>query len=145
MRLIRLMIAICAILSVSVFAYAHPGKTDSNGGHINHSTGEYHYHHGYSAHQHYDSNGDGILDCQYDFVVQTRSDNGSKTDTHIAKLYPDEKPVEEEPKVTSKENPKKKRTVENYILIFCLVFIGFCTLVDAIKCGVDEIRRKLKK
>ena len=32
--------------------YAHSGRTDSSGGHYNRSTGEYHYHHGYSAHQH---------------------------------------------------------------------------------------------
>lgn len=39
-------------LIFSVVSYAHPGNTDSNGGHYNHSTGEYHYHHGHSAHQH---------------------------------------------------------------------------------------------
>ncbi len=33
-------------------AHAHPGRTDSNGGHYNRSTGEHHYHHGYQAHQH---------------------------------------------------------------------------------------------
>jgi hypothetical protein len=33
-------------------AFAHPGKTDKNGGHTDKSTGEYHYHHGYEAHQH---------------------------------------------------------------------------------------------
>lgn len=33
-------------------AYAHPGRTDANGGHWDHSSGEYHYHHGYPAHQH---------------------------------------------------------------------------------------------
>lgn len=32
--------------------FAHSGRTDSSGGHYNHSTGEYHYHHGYPAHQH---------------------------------------------------------------------------------------------
>lgn len=32
--------------------YAHRGRTDSSGGHYDRSTGEYHYHHGYSAHQH---------------------------------------------------------------------------------------------
>ena len=38
---------------IAVFsAYAHSGGTDSKGGHYNRSTGEYHYHHGYSAHQH---------------------------------------------------------------------------------------------
>lgn len=30
----------------------HPGRTDANGGHYDRSTGEYHYHHGYPAHQH---------------------------------------------------------------------------------------------
>jgi hypothetical protein len=33
-------------------ALAHSGRTDSKGGHYNRSTGEYHYHHGYSAHDH---------------------------------------------------------------------------------------------
>ena len=33
-------------------AFAHSGGTDSRGGHIDRSTGEYHYHHGYSAHDH---------------------------------------------------------------------------------------------
>lgn len=42
-------------------AYAHPGDTDSSGGHYDSSTGEYHYHHGYPAHQH--TNGQ----CPYDF------------------------------------------------------------------------------
>jgi len=42
-------------------SFAHSGRTDSNGGHYNRSTGEYHYHHGYSAHQH---NADGS--CPYE-------------------------------------------------------------------------------
>ncbi len=33
-------------------ADAHSGGTDASGGHWNRSTGTYHYHHGYSAHQH---------------------------------------------------------------------------------------------
>lgn len=54
-------------------ASAHPGHTDSNGGHTDRSTGEYHYHHGYEEHQHYDMNGDGINDCPYDFKDKTGS------------------------------------------------------------------------
>ena len=56
-------------LCISVFA--HPGKTDSDGGHWDKSTGEYHWHHGYPAHQHIDLDGDGVLDCPYDFDDQT--------------------------------------------------------------------------
>ena len=40
------------ILGSCVAVFAHPGKTDSNGGHFDRSIGEYHYHHGYPAHQH---------------------------------------------------------------------------------------------
>ena len=55
------------LITLPVCAYAHSGGTDSKGGHYNRSTGEYHYHHGYSAHQHKDMDGDGYLDCPYEF------------------------------------------------------------------------------
>ena len=60
-----------------IFVSSHSGKTDSHGGHVNSSTGEYHYHHGYPAHQHYDMNGDGIIDCPYDFDDKTSHDSSS--------------------------------------------------------------------
>ena len=50
---------------------AHPGKTDADGGHYDRSTGEYHYHHGYSAHQHTG----GV--CPYDFDDQTGINSGT--------------------------------------------------------------------
>lgn len=59
---IVLMLAFIALIIVALgcAAFAHSGGTDSNGGHTNHTTGEYHYHHGYPAHQH---NADGS--CPY--------------------------------------------------------------------------------
>lgn len=55
-----LSIAVIMLVSV-VTAFAHQGRTDGKGGHYDRDTGEYHYHHGYSAHQH-----DGGT-CPYDF------------------------------------------------------------------------------
>ena len=54
-----------AITCILVFflctiSYAHPGGTDENGGHYVKETGEYHFHHGYEAHQHIN----GV--CPYD-------------------------------------------------------------------------------
>lgn len=66
----------CLIALISPVALAHPGKTDSQGGHTDHSTGEYHFHHGYSAHDHYDMDGDGVVDCPYNFDDQTNHDGG---------------------------------------------------------------------
>ena len=48
---------VCTVIIAFVLAiigFAHPGGTDGSGGHYDRSTGEYHYHHGYSAHQHED-------------------------------------------------------------------------------------------
>ena len=52
--IVFLCIIACFLLGFSLVAYAHSGGTDSAGGHYNHSTGEYHYHHGHPAHQHPD-------------------------------------------------------------------------------------------
>ena len=67
---------ICLVL-LSFFSLpvsAHPGRTDRNGGHTNHSTGEYHYHHGYSAHQHEN----GV--CPYDYDVNDIGDSSFTTE-----------------------------------------------------------------
>lgn len=64
------LIALSAIIIISgscVAVFAHPGKTDSSGGHYDRSTGEYHYHHGHPAHQH--DNGT----CPYDFKNNKKS------------------------------------------------------------------------
>ena len=47
---IALILVILSALLVGVSA--HSGRTDSQGGHYNRSTGEYHFHHGYPEHQH---------------------------------------------------------------------------------------------
>lgn len=38
--------------NVRIIAFVHPGGQDRTGGHMNHSTGEYHFHHGEPPHQH---------------------------------------------------------------------------------------------
>lgn len=53
MKKIFCLVAIVVLVALSIVsAFAHSGGTDSNGGHYNRDTGTYHYHHGYSAHQH---------------------------------------------------------------------------------------------
>lgn len=59
--------------------YAHSGGTDGKGGHYNSSTGEYHYHHGYPAHQHYDMDDDGDIDCPHDFKDNTNSNSSGNS------------------------------------------------------------------
>lgn len=42
----------CILLFVPYNVFGHPGRTDSHGGHYDHNTGTYHYHHGKPAHLH---------------------------------------------------------------------------------------------
>ena len=60
----RFFTLVCLVLcafTLAVISFAHPGGTDGSGGHYNHDTGEYHYHHGYPEHQH----PDGV--CPYSY------------------------------------------------------------------------------
>lgn len=77
-------VLIMLILSVILFpvpASAHKGNTDAYGGHYDRSTGQYHYHHGYRAHKHTDTNGDGVPDCPYDFKDMTNHTSGASSDS----------------------------------------------------------------
>lgn len=66
---VLLLIAVITLFAVPVSA--HPGNTDSNGGHYDHSTGDYHYHHGYPAHDHPGGK------CPYDFASGNNSNSAS--------------------------------------------------------------------
>ena len=67
-------------MAISFTAWGHPGRTDSSGGHYDRSTGEYHYHHGYPAHQH----PGGV--CPYDFDDKTESTSSLETKSASNKI-----------------------------------------------------------
>lgn len=61
------------LLLFPLFASAHPGAVDAQGGHYDRSTGSYHFHHGYPAHQHVDGT------CPYDFDNKTGANSGGSS------------------------------------------------------------------
>lgn len=67
-RVISLIISIILSFS-SIFlpAFAHPGKTDANGGHWDRSTGEYHFHTGEYAGR--GSSGSSSSESSYEYFV----------------------------------------------------------------------------
>lgn len=71
MRKLPLVLALS--LALSSFAFAHPGGTNGDGGHMDRSTGKYHYHHGYPAHDHEN----GV--CPYDFKDKTGDSSGQSS------------------------------------------------------------------
>lgn len=74
----------CIVILLLLFcltsvAYAHPGRTDEYGGHTETATGEYHYHHGYSAHSH-------VGGCPYNYDDQTGANSGKPSSTKEEKV-----------------------------------------------------------
>lgn len=91
------MSVVFTILCCVSISFAHSGGTDSNGGHYNHSTGEYHYHHGYSAHQH----PNGV--CPYDFDDRTGQNSGSSAASSTEDRVQVEASVSDNAEVKSEE------------------------------------------
>ena len=95
-QLFRSIFFLLFVFVLSLTVHAHPGKTDSNGGHTDHSTGDYHYHHGQPAHDHYDIDGDGIIDCPYNFAetpASPKSSNSSSTSKQLSNDTPSDIPT----------------------------------------------------
>ena len=42
----RLLLIIAVLMLLTPMVFGHSGRTDKNGGHTDHKTGEYHYHNG---------------------------------------------------------------------------------------------------
>ena len=115
--------AVLSILSVLLISliipvFAHPGSLDANGGHYDRSTGEYHYHHGYSAHQH--TNGE----CPYDFKDNVDDDyspnknSSSSSSSSYTTIEP-----------TTRESIKKNSTTKNNSFWYNLKYINFDALI----------------
>lgn len=96
-------------LLIPSLTFAHAGKTDEFGGHYDYNTGEYHYHHGYPAHQHTD----GI--CPYDFDDKTNHDSssGSGSSSSNRSEYTTETTTERITGTTSSSNTDKKNSTSN--------------------------------
>ena len=134
---------VALVLAVSLCigsASAHPGRTDANGGHYNHSTGEYHYHHGYPAHQHID----GV--CPYDYDDRTGWNSGS-SGQEKGLYYLDGTPVERKNETKPKPEPKSKKSqIGGLIALGAFVVIFFILpLLSAIIEGISWQLEKRKK
>jgi hypothetical protein len=130
MKRITLLICftVCLFSSLIAQVFAHPGRTDENGGHTNRSTGEYHYHHGYPEHDHYDMDGDGQIDCPYEFDDKTNHNSGGGnssnkvTPSYISPAQTEE-PTEMHKESNDKESNSDSNNGEFILLVMMLVLL----------------------
>lgn len=114
-RIYRLIVPIMVLIAIVFPASAHSGKTDGNGGHYDYSTGEYHYHHGYPAHSHYDMDGDGHIDCPYSFNDQRGYSSGSGGNKESGNRSG-------EPVCETEEAKQKDDNISILIFVCCIAF-----------------------
>lgn len=147
---------IVLILCLPMYASAHPGGTDGKGGHTNRSTGEYHYHHGYSAHDHYDMNGDGVVDCPYDFKDKTGSNSGavssnkSRTTSSSNKTIASNSTSKTITSIQPKEEEPKVPTFIYWVIgILAFIILCLCLVIrgknETIERNKDDFRRREKE
>ena len=104
-----------------IVSFAHGGRTDANGGHYNRSTGEYHYHHGYSAHSHYDIDGDGHEDCPFDLKDNTAKSEKTTTKSENSTTKSENSTTKSE---NSTSNKKSSLDLITIIEVVSLFFVG---------------------
>lgn len=170
MRYLKICVLSCFLL-LPIFvltASAHAGRTDSNGGHYDRSTGEYHYHHGYPAHDHYDMDGDGSVDCPYGFqdVSVTSSDSSKSANADAGQKYYDgyrkgydegyEEGYEYGQKIGNDEGYSSgyeegfqsgaDEKVPSWMLFLSLVILGILFLVNrSLRSNIKEFRQHQEK
>lgn len=148
-KILSIIVCVFALSFVCMTVYAHPGRTDSNGGHTDHSTGEYHYHHGYPAHDHYDMDGDGIPDCPYkfeDITSQNKSSHSSNSATSdstnkLVKENTSPQPLSRETEDASTSKKDVKEVPDWVYWIFCILALSVLCLSVSNKWKKDEIKQ----
>ena len=119
----KILFVILSIMLLIVAASAHGGRTDSDGGHYDRSTGKYHWHHGYSAHQHKDKDGDGYKEyCPYE-DEDDEEDNRTEEDRRTKEDYEYKEDDNEDKKADNKEDIEEDDDKNSFLPILGTVGI----------------------
>lgn len=112
MRKLKVIILfIILVLIISTISFAHPGRTDSNGGHYDRSTGEYHYHGGEKVQNIVTENNKNTN--QY---KETQNNNNR------------ESKVENNTRITNNIKEKDSTNDDNSFIIIIIIVIGILIL-----------------
>lgn len=138
-------VLIVSVILLPIAASAHKGRTDDYGGHYDGSAGEYHYHHGFDAHQHYDINGDGIPDCPYDYEDRTNHSSGSSGGSgNYTAVTVETNPPEYFTIVKDKEVPVYRIPMWIYVTFgIILIVIGIMVMIIRMLSRDNEEQKKI--
>ena len=143
MKRILIPILLFLLLLTVPSASAHPGRTDSNGGHTDSSTGEYHYHHGYPAHQHYDMDGDGKKDCPYEFKDKTGSTSGTSSKSSFSSSSSSTSGLTTLAYTSSAKTNPSSDSISVFLLLVILFFIFHAIVHSSRKRTLEDLSDRL--
>lgn len=134
----RIIVLIVLLFLLPSTAFAHSGGTDANGGHYVGGTDEYHYHHGYPAHDH----PNGV--CPYDFDDRTGQSSGSsgsgKTTSALPTPTPTPKPEKKEPSLLAKIGAFLLCTLFGFPIVYLV-----CWGIYSVTIGAYKERKRLEQ
>jgi hypothetical protein len=126
--------------NLTIIGFAHPGGTDGSGGHYRGNSGEYHYHHGHSAHQH----PNGV--CPYEETYEEPEpkwdyDEDDYDEDDYAEKHEEDEDYEEEHK-EEKETSTLGQVIDGVIEFAKELGVGFAViyLIYALVCIVEHFK-----
>ena len=134
----KLICAALALLLLCAAASAHSGRTDANGGHYDRETGEYHYHHGYPAHQHID----GV--CPYDFDDKTGETSGGSSGAGTQESGQTDNGSSSEAEESDDSQTSIAERVFISVFLCFLAWLFFYPVVYLVFLGILKVLRKIK-
>lgn len=132
-RILSICIALLSIFLLSSLAFAHPGKTDEDGGHYDYSTGEYHYHHGYPAHQHTGGQ------CPYEFDDRTGWNSGSSGSQNVSDGH-----TSRDSGVSDFKSEAHEKSSSSF-RVFAVVLAALCAFVFVVRTSARIRHRREEK
>lgn len=130
--------ALVLLVLAAPLALAHSGRTDSSGGHYDRSTGEYHYHHGMSAHQH----PGGV--CPYDDVPTATPKPKSYSSVNPYRSNTSVKIATTKPTAASVSTNPKKGSVSMIDILLSADYVCFYLFIVIIILGAVIFRYRLR-
>ena len=114
----KIFLFLFVLMFLCVNVYAHSGGTDGAGGHYNHSTGEYHYHHGYPEHQH----PNGVCPYEND-SIQEKIENGVPLTQDEYRAYKGLPPLEDEVEEDETDTTPAYKVILAIFIVFWWIVI----------------------
>lgn len=138
MKLKIFIIIFIAFISTCIISYAHPGRLDSNGGHYNRATGEYHYHNG--SHSSGSSSSVEELNISNDTSEEKSSWERYKEKVQSKKENPETK---SQNITTSNDDENKNYTWKDWIgILIVFIFPAYAVIYTVVGLIIDKIKGK---